>query len=309
MSLRAIEQAQLKHAPSHHHGEEHAIQHLSHQFEDLDQQNESYVVGMWTFLVTEIMFFGALFLAYSVYRVLYFDTYMDAHKFLSIPLGTVNTFVLLTSSLAMALGVHAAQVGRRKSLIGWLLLTVALSFVFLGVKAVEYSEKFHERLYPGPTFDYVVANAVYASHHPSYIAEHPEYRDFEKILEERGAHSGKTTAPFEGSSVDYSTVNGYRSSVPGVALRTEDLGDMPVQVKQEVMSNRAQLFFSLYFAMTGLHAIHIIIGIILMLVIAYLAARNHPSVQDFMPTEMVGLYWHFVDIVWIFLFPMMYLIS
>jgi cytochrome c oxidase subunit 3 len=84
---------------------------------------------------------------------------------------------------------------------------------------------------------------------------------------------------------------------------------MPSQAKEEVLSNRAQLFFSLYFAMTGLHAVHIIIGIILMLVIAYLAARNHPSVQDFMPTEMVGLYWHFVDIVWIFLFPLMYLIS
>jgi cytochrome c oxidase subunit 3 len=304
MSLRAIEQAQLKNAGSHH-DEGHAIQHLAHQFEDLDQQNESYVVGMWTFLVTEIMFFGALFLAYSVYRVLYFETYLEAHKFLSIPLGTVNTFVLLTSSLAMALGVHAAQVGKKKSLIGWLLLTVLLSFVFLGVKCVEYGEKFHERLYPGPTFDYMVANAEYASHHPDYIVTHPEYKDFEKILEERGAESGNTTAPFEGSSANYATVTGYQTS----KLSTSNLGEMPYLHDQESQSNRAQLFFSLYFAMTGLHAIHIIIGIILMLVIAFLASRNHPAVEDFMPTEMVGLYWHFVDIVWIFLFPMMYLIS
>lgn len=304
MSLRAIEQAQLKRAPSHQ-DDGHAIQRLSHQFEDLDQQNESYVVGMWTFLVTEIMFFGAMFLAYSVYRVLYFATYLEAHKFLSIPLGTINTFVLLTSSLAMALGVHAAQVGRRKSLIGWLLVTVLLSFVFLGVKAVEYGEKFHERLYPGPTFDYVVANAEYAKGHPEYILIHPEYKNFEKILEERGAESGNTTAPFEGDSEKYASVANYQKSTSG----TTNLGEMPYQHDQESQSNRAQLFFSLYFAMTGLHAIHIIIGIVLMLVIAFMASRNHPAVDDFMPTEMVGLYWHFVDIVWIFLFPMMYLIS
>ncbi len=303
MSLRAIEQAQLKHAPSH--GEGHAIQHLSHQFEDLDQQNESYVVGMWTFLVTEIMFFGALFLAYSVYRVLYFQTYLDAHKFLSIPLGTVNTFVLLTSSLAMALGVHAAQAGRKKALIGWLLLTVMFSFVFLGVKAVEYGEKFHEHLLPGPTFDYVIANAEFARGNPEFLASHPQYKDYEKILEERGAESGLTTAPFPGSSSDYSSVTGFQKSVHA----TTTLGDLPHLQGQEEFSNRAQLFFSLYFAMTGLHAIHIIIGIVMMLVIAYLVAQNHPAVEDFMPTEMVGLYWHFVDIVWIFLFPLMYLIS
>lgn len=305
MSLRAIEQAQLQHAPSHHDGEGHAVQHLSHQFEDLDQQNESYVIGMWTFLVTEVMFFGALFLAYTVYRVLYFEAYMDAHKFLSIPLGTANTFVLLTSSLAMALGVHAAQTGRRKALVGWLVLTVLLSVAFLGIKSVEYSEKFREHLYPGPTFDFVIANAEYASHHPEFLAEHPEYKNYEKILEERGAEAGTTTAPFEGSAANYGTLKGYQASMPGTA----NLSDMPYQQAQESFSNRAQLFFCLYFAMTGLHAIHIIIGILLMLMIIYLVLNKHPSVEDFMPTEMIGLYWHFVDIVWIFLFPLMYLIS
>ena len=307
MSLRAIEQAQLRHAPNNGHGEGHAIQHLSHQFEDLDQQNESYVVGMWTFLVTEIMFFGALFLAYSVYRVLYFQTYLEAHKFLSIPLGTVNTFVLLTSSLAMALGVHAAQTGKKKSLIGWLLLTVFFSFIFLGVKAVEYSGKFHEHLFPGPTFDYMIANAEYASHNPEFIVTHPQFKDYEKILKERGAESETemTAGAFDGSARDYSTVTGFQKSPTVMG----NLSDMPHLQSQEEFSNRAQLFFSLYFAMTGLHAIHIIIGIVMMLIIAYLVARNHPSVEDFMPTEMVGLYWHFVDIVWIFLFPLMYLIS
>lgn len=310
MSLRAIEQEQRKHAAEAHHDghnghEGHAIQRLSHQFEDLDQQNESYVVGMWTFLVTELMFFGALFVAYTVYRVSYFDTFLDAHKFLDIKWGTINTLVLLTSSLAMALAVYSAQVGKRKGLIGWLTLTVILSFAFLGIKSIEYSAKFHERLYPGQHFDYIVANAVYASHNPEYIEKNPEYRDYERILEERGAHSGKTTARFEGSGTDYSTLDSYRSSIPV----SKGLSDVPLQYGQELISNRAQLFFSLYFAMTGLHAIHIIVGIILMVTIILLAARRHPSVEDYMPTEMVGLYWHFVDIVWIFLFPLMYLIS
>ncbi|MBC8104394.1 MAG: cytochrome c oxidase subunit 3 [Cytophagales bacterium] len=205
----------------------------------------------------------------------------------------------------MALGVHAAQVGRRKSLIGWLLATILLSFVFLGIKGVEYGEKFRERLFPGPSFDYMVANAEYASHHPAYIKDHPEYADFEKILEKRGAGTTNTAPPVEGNLTDYASVNGYRSSLPGSAT----LSDLPAEGKQEVLGNRAQLFFSIYFAMTGLHAIHIIIGIVLMGTIAWLAARRHPSVEDFMPTEMVGLYWHFVDIVWIFLFPLMYLIS
>lgn len=260
-------------AHAHGHG---AIQHLSHQFEDLDQQNECYVVGMWTFLVTEVMFFGALFLAYTVYRVLYFSAYLDAHRFLSIPLGTVNTLVLLTSSLFMALGVHAAQNGKHKALTAWLVLTVLLSCVFLGIKYVEYSSKFREHLFPGTGFNYVTAIKMYEEEHPG------------------------------GEDKRLATIDEVH---PGASAAVERFGELPVETPLEMRGNRAQIFFCLYFAMTGLHAIHIIVGIILMLTLAYLASRRHPSVQDFMPTEMVGLYWHFVDIVWIFLFPLMYLIS
>lgn len=212
--------------------QEQAPQKLSIQFEDLQQQNESYIVGMWTFLVTEIMFFGAVFATYLVYRVANQEAFWEAHRHLSIPLGFFNTCVLLTSSLTMALTVHYSQLGQRKQQLLWLFITMALAGTFLVVKGFEYHHKFVEGLVPGPNF------------------------------------------------------------------RFEPAQYLPV----------AQLFFSLYFAMTGLHALHVAIGVLVMGVLAVLIALRHPSVQDFIPVELVGLYWHFVDIVWIFLFPLLYLI-
>lgn len=212
--------------------QEQAQQKLSIQFEDIAQQNESYVVGMWTFLVTEIMFFGGLFTTYLVYRVANQQAFWEAHRHLSIPMGFFNTCVLLTSSLTMALTVHYAQRGLRKQQLLWLLVTMALACTFLVVKGFEYHHKFVEGLVPGPNFRF---------------------------------------EPVEHTRV-------------------------------------AQLFFSLYFAMTGLHALHVAIGVLVMAILAVLIALKHPSVQDFIPIELAGLYWHFVDIVWIFLFPLLYLI-
>lgn len=303
MSVGAID-AHAQHGAPLHGGDGHgAIQHLSHQFEDLDQQNECYVVGMWTFLVTEVMFFGALFLAYSVYRVLYFSAYLDAHRFLSVPLGTVNTTVLLTSSLFMALGVNAAQRGKRKQLIAWLALTTVLAGCFLVVKYFEYSAKFREQLLPGPTFNFATGLRAYAE-------EHPGAADLNKIGE-----AGIVLPPPPAESVagrgegagTYAAATELAASPRSV--NSSELSDVPSESGFESRSNHAQLFFCLYFIMTGLHGIHVVIGMICMLTLIYLASRKHESVEDFMPTEMVGLYWHFVDIVWIFLFPLMYLIS
>jgi cytochrome c oxidase subunit 3 len=205
---------------------------VSHQFERREQHVESYTVGMWVFLVTEIMFFGGLFCAYLVYRLMYPETFYRATQSLDIRLGFVNTLVLLTSSLSMALAVHFAQRRLRRQQIACLVATIALAFVFLGVKAVEYSHKFEHHLVPGPLFH--------------YAGPHPE---------------------------------------------------------------RAQLFFSLYFAMTGLHGIHVILGIVVLSTLAAMAAARSKLLDDYVPVEMAGLYWHFVDIVWIFLYPLLYLIN
>ncbi len=213
-------------------------EHLAHQFMNRAQQDESYIVGMWSFLVTEILFFGALFLCYSIFRIQYPMAYQEGHEELSWQLGCLNTLILLTSSLTMVLAVHAAQVNKRILAAGWLVVTCFLAAGFLVVKlAFEWYPKYLHHLIPGVHFHW----------------------------------------PHEGFS--------------------------------EVAPGKAELFFGLYFAMTGLHGIHVVIGIGIMGVLAIMLLLNHKSTQYYMPIELAGLYWHFVDIVWIFLFPLFYLIG
>jgi cytochrome c oxidase subunit 3 len=232
--------AAITHTSDHSHDDHHGPLH--HQFESIEQQNESYIVGMWTFLVTEVMFFGALFLTYTLYRAMYQHDFFVAHEHLSIPMGAFNTIVLLISSFTMVLAVHFAQLKRARAVIANLWLTIALAGVFLVVKYFEYTSKFADNLYPGPSF---TANKA--------VFEH----------------------------------NGH---VPEIDL------------------NHAQIFYGLYFGMTGLHAVHIIVGILVLAALARMWMKGNRLVtEDFVPTELVGLYWHFVDLVWIFLFPLMYL--
>ena len=205
---------------------------LKHHFDDLAQQHEAATLGMWVFLGTEVLFFGGLFTAYLLYRIWYPETFGAASRTLDITLGTVNTLVLITSSLTMALAVHAAATNDRRKLMMFLVLTMVLGTIFLGIKGVEYAQKFEE-------------------HH-----------------------------------------------VPGLGFHFE--GPAP---------ERANLFFSLYFAMTGLHAAHMIIGLGLMTVMLVMAKMRKFTASWYTPVEMSGLYWHFVDIIWIFLFPLLYLVD
>ena len=203
---------------------------LAEQFDDIKQQRETAKLGMWVFLATEVMFFGGLFLAYTVYRYLQPETFAAASRHTEIILGGANTAVLLFSSTLMALAVRASQLEHRRQLVRLLLATALLGILFMGIKAVEYRNDFVEHLVPGANFVWHAANP-------------------------RGA----------------------------------------------------ELFFWLYFALTGLHAIHVTVGIIVMLVMAVLASRGRFGEGNYMPVEIAGLYWHFVDIVWVFLFPLLYL--
>ena len=206
---------------------------LAHHFDDLGQQQEAATLGMWVFLVTEVLFFGGLFLVYATYRFWYHDAFVAGSHELDVTLGTINTAVLITSSLTMAMAVHAAQLGNRRLLMIFLVATMALGAVFLGIKAVEYYDK-------------------YTHHH-----------------------------------------------IPGAGFAFEP----------QELSRHAQIFFSLYFAMTGLHALHMIIGLGIMTVMLWISWRGRISAEYYIPIEISGLYWHFVDIVWIFLFPLLYLIG
>jgi len=203
-----------------------------HHFDSAEQQKEAASLGMWVFIAQEIMFFGGLFLAYTVYRNLYHEAFAAASHHLDLRYGAFNTAVLIASSLTMALAVHAAQLGNKKGTIGFLIATILLGSVFLGVKVIEYHDKFAHHLVPGANFQ------------------------------------------FEGA-----------------------------------VKHQAEVFYSLYFLMTGLHALHMIVGVGLLGGLIYFASRGRYTPQYYSPVELTGLYWHFVDIIWIFLFPFLYLVS
>ena len=224
-----------------HHEEEHHPE-LLHHFADAQQQRDSASLGMWVFLATEVMFFGGLFCAYLVYRRWYFGDFGAASKSIDATLGATNTAVLICSSLTVVLAVWAAQTARRTLLLVMLAITMLLGCVFLGIKAVEYKDKFQEHHVPGASFSF--------EHVP--IPGHPD---------------------------------------------------------QDANPKHAQIFFSLYFVMTGLHALHMIIGLGIFSWLLWMAWKDRFTPEWHTPVEIGGLYWHFVDIVWIYLFPLLYLID
>jgi len=205
---------------------------LAHQFETLEQQHRSAVLGMWSFLVQEVMFFGGMFTAYAVYSRLYHGAFVHGSHHLDVTLGTLNTAVLIVSSLTMAFAVRSAQLDRPRQTALFIAATMALALVFLGVKSVEYGHKWHDGLVPG--------------------------------------------------------------------LRW---------VADPTLPSGSIVFFSLYFVMTGMHALHMVIGLGIMLAVAAKALRGRYSSENYIGVEVLGLYWHFVDMVWIFLFPLLYLLG
>lgn len=196
---------------------------------------------MWVFLGTEIMFFGGMFCAYLIYRNWYYNEFAAASRTLDLPIGTVNTAVLICSSLTVAMSIRAAQMGRRMTTVFLLLATLFFGLVFLGVKGYEWEQKFEEHHVPGYSFN--VSDIVH---------KYPQ---------------------------------------------------LPIDPQH------TELFFVLYFAMTGMHALHMIIGVGIFTYLTYSAWKGRYGPDYYTPLEIAGLYWHFVDIVWIYLFPLLYLID
>jgi cytochrome c oxidase subunit 3 len=211
---------------------------LQHHFANMEQQQEASVMGMWVFLITEIMFFGGMFAGYMIYRHLHYQGFVEGSLHMDFWWGTINTVVLLCSSLTMAMAVRAAQTSQRKAIVIFLLITILFGLAFLGIKAIEYHGHWVEHQFPGHDFH---------------------------LLDEKGQPSPYTS--------------------------------------------EAEIFFSFYWAMTGFHALHMVIGVGLVSWIAFLAWRGRYDAHYFTPVENVGLYWHFVDLVWIYLYPLLYLIS
>jgi cytochrome c oxidase subunit III len=220
---------------------EHAthVEGLAHHFVSMEQQKEAGMIGMWLFLLTEVMFFGGLFLAYTIYRTTYPEGFLYGSHLLNVKLGGTNTVVLIVSSLTMAMAVYCSQKGDRKNLVRYLVVTLILGLVFLVIKYFEYKAKISDHLFP--------AMSLY---HPAATGDH------------------------------------------GVPLNLQ----RPVQV-----------FLWIYFLMTGLHALHMIVGAGLLITMILMARKGRFTKDYNSPIEISGLYWHFVDIVWIFLFPLLYL--
>lgn len=220
----------------HHHAHP---KYLAHHFDTPAQQFDAAKIGMWAFLAQELLFFSGLFVAYGIFRTWYPEVFSQASHQLDRTMGTINTLVLLVSSLTAALAVRSAQVGQRKQTSTYLIITIVCAFIFLIVKYFEYKHKIDAGLLPGKFF------------HP-----HPDHL------------------------------------VPGTHLPPE-----------------GHVFFSVYFMMTGVHALHIIVGIGVMIWILRRNMRGEFSKDFFTPVDIVALYWHLVDLVWIYLFPLLYLID
>ncbi|HVX84900.1 MAG TPA: cytochrome c oxidase subunit 3 [Phycisphaerae bacterium] len=205
---------------------------IHHQFDDPLQQREAATLGMWTFLATEVLFFGGLMMSYAIYRYTWPEAWVEGSHHLKEYLGAINTGVLLTSSLTVALAVHFTQLKARIPTLLCLILTLILGIAFLGIKGTEYVMEYHEHLVPA------------INYHPTDVID----------------------------------------------------------------VRHVQLFMLFYFLMTLLHATHMLVGISLLTFLTFQVFRGRYVDGNPNTVEIIGLYWHFVDLVWIFLFPLLYLV-
>ncbi len=206
--------------------------YLAEHFTDAHQQQDSAKLGMWVFLLTEILLFGGLFCAYAIYRAWYPDMFHNAHKHLDVVLGAVNTVVLILSSVTVALAIHAIQHNKRKQSVAFLIVTLLFAATFLVIKYFEYSHKIHLGMLPGKFYTYT-----------------------------------------------------------------------------GIEGNNPHIFFTVYFTMTGLHGLHVLAGMIVIGWVLVRTIKGHFHSEYYTPVENAGLYWHLVDMIWIYLFPLLYLVG
>ncbi len=265
---------------------------VAHHFENADQQYQSAKLGMWVFLATEILFFGGLFCAYAVYRANHPEIFVFGHHFLDKSLGALNTVILICSSFTIAWAVRAAQLKQIRLLKVLLALTLACAAGFLTVKYIEYSHKWHLGLLWASQYNPEVNHGANEDH-----------------AEETGA-----TIPASGETPESSpdAVQGLeRSKIPQAASGPVGLAVADERPVEEMIAEpkNAQVYFSIYFLLTGLHGIHVLGGMGAMVWLLSLARRGAFDAGHFTKVDMVALYWHLVDLIWIYLFLLLYLID
>jgi cytochrome c oxidase subunit 3 len=307
------------------HDEAHAHhKFLAHHFDTPVQQFDSGKLGTWLFLTTEILLFSGLFCAYAVYRANHPQVFEFAHQYLDKRLGALNTIVLIFSSFTMAWGVRAAQLGKKNLCVTLLGITIVCGAAFMCVKYVEYTTKFREALYPGSHYNPTempktdVNEEKAAGKLAAAEAKLPEVADNTAPTTDlmKTIAPAIKTAPdghtFEGSSISRAPAGPQGLNPNWVASENSRLRREEVSVERhEPMDepNNVQIFFSIYFMMTGLHGVHVLAGMALIFWCLLRAKRGEFGPEYFSPVDFVGLYWHIVDLVWIFLFPLLYLIT
>jgi cytochrome c oxidase subunit 3 len=273
---------------------------VDHHFENADQQYQSAKLGMWLFLSTEILFFGGLFVAYSVYRANHPEVFVFGHHFLDKNLGALNTVILICSSLTAAWAVRAAQLRQIRMLKLMLVVTMLFAFGFLGVKGVEYNAKWkHGLLWAGSYHPHVEHEGPAAEGHATGPADE-EAAESMAVAEENGA------LPTAAADPDHSAIAPAAEGPVGLAVPEEGVADENTLVAEPA---NAQIYFSIYFLMTGLHGIHVIGGIGAFIWLLVCARRGDFDSGHFTRVDMVALYWHLVDLIWIYLFLLLYLID
>jgi len=336
------------------HHEDHG-EFIAHHFESAEQQYDSGKLGIWVFLVTEVLFFSGLFVAYTLYRSFHPEIFDQAHVFLDKYLGFANTVVLLFSSWTMAMAVRYAQLGENRKVAGYILTTMVCAAVFIGVKAVEYSHKWDMGIWVRSMFDYApghheapsgtLAHALGVSPYLITLSVIPAIllvgflgmAAMTKLMNKTkaplffvclaimvgGYFLGCVTAQYYMNVTD-GGIGGHASAGP-VVLHAQEADGHAAEAGHESTGGGETMdhgpaehpefdrdigiFFSIYYCMTGLHAIHIIMGIVFLSWILWRSLLGHWRPDYFGPVDYVGLYWHLVDLIWIYLFPLLYLID
>jgi cytochrome c oxidase subunit 3 len=366
-------------ATAEHHGDGHHGHHepfLAHHFESWKQQFDAGKLGMWAFLIQEILFFSGLFCAYATYRSLHPEVFEYADQFLSVPHGAVNTVVLLFSSLTMAWGVRCAMLGRNTGLIVCLSITLFCAALFLGVKAYEYTEKYHAGLVwagadplAGQRGSLAKSEKLVELNPKSIVHGEALEKAFTATLHKielimavvallagagaagvyygareriglgvvlgcislsavaiiigaaaslgihhwaHGAHTADSAEEAEHmAAAEHEGESGQPEGSEAMTGHEADIGAHNESSVKATLSrpDRIGIFFSIYFVMTGIHAIHIIGGMVVITWLMTRAFKGHFTPNYFGPVDFVGLYWHLVDLIWIYLFPLLYLIG
>jgi cytochrome c oxidase subunit III len=266
---------------------------VAEQFNSAEQQFDAGKLGMWLLIVTEVLFFGGLFCAYAVCRAVRPEVFVYAHYFLDTKLGALNTCLLLISSFTAALAVRSAQRAQKRKLLVCIAVTLACAVAFMVVKGVEYSGKYQRGLLPGARFN--PTEQIWEL--DSFRRAHPRAAEYAEILRAR-ARQSKPARAYPRADPDQIEPL-LAAGVIGDKAEYRDFPSLP---------QNAHLFFGIYFFMTGLHGLHVLGGIVVWLWLLVRASGGVFGPSYFGPIDYAALYWHLVDLIWLYLFPLLYLI-